>query len=274
MKPFYFIQAASDKGANKQGSSQGPGFVKKNSQLKGSWSDPIFSSKKVPSYAIKEVCKKIYQEYSSAIDSKFPVLIGGDHSVAMGSVWAASDYCKKTSRPLYLLWIDAHADINTTRTSLTGNIHGMPVSMLTGIDHSGWIIPARAHVQKSNLFLVGLRSVDFSEKITLKNHNIRWVGNNISFYKKEIASWIDSLPENALLHVSFDLDSMDPSLAPGVSTPANEGLGVEDLEYILNLVKNSNKLLSLDIVEYNPFYEKDNKTLFLIESILSYLEKN
>lgn len=274
MKPFYFIHASSDKGANKQGSSQGPVFIKKNiKNVQGTWSDPIFSNKKVPSYAVKEVCKKIHDETLSVLDNHFPVLVGGDHSVAMGSIWAVSEYAKRVDRPLYVLWIDAHADINTNKTSLTGNLHGMPVAMLTGIDQSGWVLPLRAHIKKSNIFLVGLRSIDFSEKIILKNHNIKWVGDGVLNYKKEIEMWFDTLPEDALLHVSFDLDSMDPDLAPGVSTPVKGGLTIDSLSYLFDKVKNSGKLFSMDIVEYNPFYEKENKSLKVIEALLQFIQK-
>ena len=184
-------------------------------------------------------------------DNKLPIIIGGDHTVAISSVFASNTYCKKNNKSMGVLWCDAHADFNTIYTSPTKNIHGMPIAVLCGHTLNGLRM---SDILKPSQFLYyGLRDIDSVELTRVQEYNM-----SILEESDDINNWLDNYD---LIHVSFDIDCLDPSVTSCVNTPVNNGKTAEQVKNIFNKVKLSNKLCSLDIVEYNPLNEENPKII-------------
>jgi arginase len=206
----------------------------------------------------------------------FPLILGGDHSIAAGSVAGIAAYAKKEKKKVGVLWIDAHGDINTPDTSPSGNIHGMPVAALLGygppqLTRIGGDGPK---VDPKNVSLVGIRSLDEGEKKLIRKTGIQvQTMADIDRHgihrimKKALARVTDG---TRYLHVSFDLDAVDPTVAPGVGTPVKGGLDYREAHLIMELLHESGRMTSLEIVEANPILDQGNASAsFAVELVQS-----
>ena len=217
---------------------------------------------------IAKVCQKVYLSSLASLDEgAMPIVLGGDHSLAAGSVAAAAEWARKAkSLPIGLLWIDAHGDMNTPATSLSGNVHGMPLAALLG--------PEPTELSKIGSFspkalpehtaLVGIRNLDEREKIAVRESGVH-VFTMKDIDRQGIASVIEQAVNlagrnTAGIHVSFDMDVCDPLIAPGVGTPVKGGLDYREAHMVMEIVADSGLLTSLDLVEVNPTLDMQNTT--------------
>jgi len=206
----------------------------------------------------------------------FPLVLGGDHSISVGTVSGIAAFCRARRKKLGLLWIDAHGDINTPETSPSGNIHGMPVASLLGEgpDTLTAIRGTAPKVNARNVALVGIRSLDEGEKVRLKRHGVQvHTMSDIDrsgihrIMKKALARVTDGTD---CVHVSFDLDAVDPTVAPGVGTPVKGGLDYREAHLIMELLHDSGVMTSLELVEVNPILDDRNASgLFAVELVQS-----
>ena len=229
---------------------------------------------------IATVCEQLYRTSLISLEQgALPLVLGGDHSLAAGSVAAAAQWARTTrALPIGLLWIDAHADMNTPATSPSGNVHGMPLAALLGPEPSelaqigGW----SPKVMPGQTVLIGVRNLDDREKAAVREAGVR------VFTMKDIdRHGIASIAEQAVslagagtagIHVSFDLDACDPMIAPGVGTPVRGGLNYREAHMLMEIVADSDLLTSLDMVEVNPILDIQNMTAqFGMELVLSAL---
>lgn len=229
---------------------------------------------------IAKVCADLFVRSREALDSgALPLVLGGDHSLAAGSVAAASAWARDTSRlPIGLIWVDAHGDMNTPDTSPSGNVHGMPLAALLGSEphELASLVGAAPAVRPEHTVLIGVRNLDAREK-----ELVRASGVHVFTMKDIDRQGIASIVEQAVtlattgtagVHVSFDLDGCDPSVAPGVGTPVRGGLDYREAHMLMEVVADSGRLTSLDLVEVNPTLDVRNATAQLgVELALSAL---
>jgi len=223
---------------------------------------------------IAETCRQAFLRVKDTPAHVFPIALGGDHSVSMGSVSGFAQ-AGRTG----VIWVDAHADLNTPQSSPSGNIHGMPLSHLLGEGDARLleIWGGGAVIQPQDLVFIGLRSLDPFERAFVREHGIR------AYTMKEIdRRGLATVAEEALeyladvprLHVSFDADALDPSLAPGVGTPVPGGLTYREAHLLMELLADSSKVTSLDLVEVNPVLDVKNSTgRIMVEMASSLLGK-
>lgn len=212
--------------------------------------------------------------YLSLSNNSFPIVLGGDHSLALGSISGTARYY---SDNLAVIWIDAHGDFNTTNTSISGNVHGMPLASLAGVGREDMInlYFDGAKLRKENIFIIGARDLD-KEEIRLINENRIKIWSTYEVKKlgkyrvlKEIISDIDRRKiEN--IHISFDIDCIDPKYMPGTGTKVEEGMDLYETIEILQYLFSTNKVRALDFVEFNPKLDKTDTTL---KNCLSIVEK-
>ena len=200
----------------------------------------------------------------------FPIVLGGDHSLSMGSVAGAA-----RGRPESVGWAGAHADFNTPETSPSGNVHGMPLAVLSGLGHPRLTEVFRA-VDPKDVVLVGVRSLDPGEKRLLKEAGVRVYTMHevdrlgVARIAEEVLKHLQGLP----LHVSLDADVLDPTLAPGVGTPVPGGLTYREAHLLMEILAESGRVQSLDLVEVNPILDERNRTAeMLVGLALSLLGK-
>src|SRR5438876_3368974 len=217
---------------------------------------------------IAKVCTKVFQSALMSLEEgAMPIVLGGDHSIGAGSVAAAAEWAQKTKGlPIGLLWIDAHGDMNTPATSLSGNVHGMPLAALLGPEPSelskiGTFSPK---VLPAHTVLVGIRNLDEREKEAVRDSHVR-VFTMKDIDRQGIASIVEqavNLAGNgtAGIHVSFDMDVCDPLIAPGVGTPVKGGLDYREAQLVMEMVADSGLLTSLDLVEVKPTLDVRNAT--------------
>ncbi|NOT45941.1 MAG: arginase [Acidobacteria bacterium] len=299
MKPVHIIGVPLDLGAGRRGVDMGPSAFRiagLQEQLagigrgvvdRGSLAAPTPETRRPadPSRKfvaeIADVCRDLYATALDSLDhGALPLVLGGDHSLAAGSVAASADWVRRaTGRPLGLLWIDAHGDMNTPATTTSGNVHGMPLSALLGSEPSELAsIGMNPSVAPGHTVLIGIRNLDEREK-----ERIRASGVHVFTMKDIDREGIARVAERALalagdttggLHVSFDLDSCDPSIAPGVGTPVRGGLSYREAHLLMEMVSDSGRLVALDLVEVNPTLDVRNATAALgCELALSALGK-
>jgi arginase len=206
-----------------------------------------------------------------------PIILGGDHALSMGSVNGVASHCKSIGRELFVLWLDAHADFNTPETSPSGNVHGMPVAMLCrepGLDGVMGAIE-RVSVRPQNVHLFGIRSVDRGERALLAARGIHVVDMRlidefgVVSLLKSILTEVQS--RDGLLHVSLDVDFLDPSLAPGVGTAVPGGATYREAHLIMEMLHDSGLVASLDIVELNPFLDERGRSAKILVDLASSL---
>ena len=195
-----------------------------------------------------------------------PIFMGGDHSLSMGSVNGVARYWQDRGRPLFLLWLDAHADYNTPETTLTGNMHGMSAAFLCGepgLDHLLGEQP-RVPLGPDRLDLFGIRSIDPPEKKLIRDRRIA-IADMRAIDEFGVGVLIRRVIErvrarNGVLHVSFDVDFLDPAIAPGVGTTVPGGATYREAHLIMELLHDSGLVRSADIVELNPFLDERGRT--------------
>lgn len=197
-----------------------------------------------------------------------PIFLGGDHSLSLGSVSGVAAYAASVRRPLFVLWLDAHTDFHTPHSSDSGNLHGTPVGYFTG--RSGFDgFPEVTHpVPQDNICMIGLRSVDSAERQALEasaihRHDMRDIDENgiagpLAQFLKRVAA------ANGLLHVSLDVDFLDPSVAPAVGTTVPGGATVREAHLVCEMLHDSGLMTSLDLVELNPFLDERGRTAHLM----------
>ncbi|CAN7322227.1 arginase [Rhizobium sp. LjRoot30] len=203
--------------------------------------------------------------YEVASAGNLPIALGGDHALAMGSVSGMARHAAEAGRPLFVLWLDAHADFNTPETSPSGNIHGMPVAFFCGQAEFSPILPAgRPLVDPRKVYQVGIRSVDPTERELVAEHGVNVFDMRaidelgVAAIMRRIIAEVEAA--NGLLHVSLDVDFLDPDLAPGVGTTVPGGATFREAHLVMEMLSDSGLVSSLDIVELNPFLDDRGKS--------------
>lgn|SRR5690625_2835176 len=194
--------------------------------------------------------------------NRFPLVLGGDHSIAIGTIAGISNHYEN----LGLIWYDAHGDINTAETTPSGNIHGMPLAVSLGLGHQRLtsILKDNPKVKPENVVLIGVRDLDEGEKELLKKLNIKvYTMHEIDRLgmprvMEEVISYIKARTDG--VHLSFDLDGIDPSEAPGVGTPVIGGITYRESHLALEMLSEANIVTSVEFVEVNPMLDERNKT--------------
>jgi len=210
----------------------------------------------------------------------FPLIIGGDHATAIGTIAGISNYCRKRDQTLGIVWIDAHADMNTEDTTPSGNIHGMPLAVALGLGDKRLtrINGFSPKVNVENVALIGIRDVDYHE-----SKNIKKLGLNVFTMTEVDKLGIHRIIAKVLndfknkvdhIHVSFDMDGIDPDFAEGVGTPVPGGLTYRESQLLMEMVADCGCMNSLEMLEVNPILDSKNKTAYLAtELIISALGK-
>jgi arginase len=219
---------------------------------------------------IARVCERLYKSSLAALEKgDFPLVLGGDHSLAAGSVAATAEFIRRQDKPLGLIWVDAHGDMNTPASSLSGNVHGMPLASLLGpepaeLSRIGGFSPK---VRPEHTVLIGIRNLDTREK-----EIVRASGVHVFTMKDIDRAGIAAIVEQAIalaghatggIHVSFDLDVCDPTIAPGVGTPVKGGLDYREAHMLMEMLADSGLMRALDLVEVNPILDISNATAIL-----------
>lgn len=215
--------------------------------------------------------------FAALNEGHHPLVIGGDHSISMGSVSAAARHATEQGKTLVLLWIDAHADFNTPATSPSGNLHGMSVAFLTGNRALAPLLRGRAFtaIPTRNVYLVGSRSVDRDEKAAIAAAGIHCLDMRaidefgICALLRDVLAGLD--PRRAHVHVSFDLDVVEPALAPGVGTPVAGGMTYREAHLVMEMLHESGVVTSADFVELNPMLDHAGQTARLAVDLASSL---
>lgn len=300
MKPVHIIGVPLDLGGGRRGVDMGPsafriaglgaGIARLGRVVvdKGNLPAPIPEMKRPADRRkkyirdIAKVCQKVYDVCLRSLDDgALPLVLGGDHSLAAGSVAASMAWVRRTQqKPLGLIWIDAHGDMNTPDTTPSGNVHGMPLAALLGPEPAelSAISGGSAAVLPQHTVLVGIRNLDDREK-----DQIHASGVHVFTMKDIDREGIARIAERAIaiagdgtggIHVSFDMDVCDPSVAPGVGTPVRGGLNYREAHMIMEMMADSARLTALDLVEVNPTLDIRNTTAeFACELALSALGK-
>jgi arginase len=299
MKPVHIIGVPLDLGGSRRGVDMGPsafriaglgeqiGALRRPVVDKGNLPSPVaetedaIDGRKKYIQQIARICSALYDTCLESLEADaLPLVLGGDHSLAAGSIAASAEWVRRTtSKPLGVIWVDAHGDMNTPQTTSSGNVHGMPLAALLGqeprelssIGRSPSLLPAHT-------VLVGIRNLDEEEK-----EQIRASAVHVFTMKDIDREGIATVAERAIalasagtggIHVSFDLDVCDPAIAPGVGTPVKGGLDYRESHVIMELVADSQRLVALDLVEVNPTLDIRNTTAeFATELALSALGK-
>ena len=215
------------------------------------------------------VCRRVESAVADALeDGETPLVLGGDHSIAIGCVGGASQ-----DRDVGVLWLDAHGDFNTPETTPSGNVHGMPVAALLGrgvFGEMGW---ATADVAERDVAMVGLRDVDDRERTAVRDTDVDpYTMSDID--RRGIVSVVEDALDSALsgvdaLHVSLDMDFLDPDEAPGVGTPVTGGVTYREAHAAMELVAETDALCSMEVVEVNPILDSHNRTADLAVELVS-----
>ncbi len=228
------------------------------------WQPPVSGYRHLPEVAEwnRLVHEAVLEELAAG---RLPMLLGGDHSLAIGSISAAAKHCRDTGRKLRVLWFDAHADFNTHVLTPSGNVHGMPVACLCGhgpaeLVSIGGQVPA---IDPAQLRQIGIRSVDAGEKrfvheVGIEVFDMRYIDEMGMRYTLEQA--LLGVDDDTHVHVSLDVDFLDPDIAPGVGTTVAGGPTYREAQLCMEMVADTGRLASLDIVELNPAFDIRNRT--------------
>jgi len=240
-------------------------------------SQPIGNSHLKYLEPIVKVAEELADAVSSTLEeSDFPLILGGDHSIALGSITGVS----RVHKDVGVLWIDAHADFNTDETTPSGNIHGMALAALAGLGNSrltcigGWA----PKLNTQTIVIVGIRELDDGERELLRTHHIHvFTMSDIDqrgFSDVMRQSLAIAGQANDGIHVSLDMDALDPAYAPGVGTQVRGGLTYREAHLAMELIADSGRLISMDVVEVNPVLDRENATALLaVELVMSALGK-
>lgn len=206
---------------------------------------------------------------------KFPLCIGGDHSMALGSIAGVSSYCRKNKLTLGVIWIDAHADMNTDETTPSGNIHGMPLAASLGFGYKDLVnlYGFAPKLKPENCIIIGARSIDLQERLNIKKlkpsvytmSDIDKIGIHriISRVLKQFKERVDHI------HISFDVDSIDPNFAPGVGTPVPGGLNYREAHLLMEAIAECGCMSSLEVAEVNPILDINNNSAVLASDLIA-----
>lgn len=221
-------------------------------------SDPTVDNMKRPR-ACSAVNQRLHEQtYAHAKDGRLALTLGGDHSIAIGSIsGVARAIRERLNKPLAVIWVDAHADINTFETSDSGNVHGMPVAFLTGLckhDIFSWLKEGHM-IPASKLVYIGLRDVDSGEKKILRENKIKAFSmHDIDRHGigRVVDMALEYIGDDVPIHLSFDVDALDPAHAPSTGTPVRGGLTLREGDFICEAVHETGRLVGMDLVEVNP----------------------
>ena len=217
------------------------------------------------------------ETYAIVSAGRTPIVLGGDHSLAMGSIGGVARHAVEAGRPLFVLWLDAHSDFNTPLTSPTGNMHGMPAAMLCGEPGFEGVFGDEPHglIEPGRLHLFGIRSIDSGERRLLGARGVDVVDMRMldeHGFAVSIRRIIDRVrAHNGLLHVSLDVDFLDPTIAPGVGTAVPGGATYREAHLVMELLYESGLASSLDLVELNPFLDERGKSALLLVDLTASL---
>ncbi len=288
------IGAPTDIGANDRGASMGPealrvaglhaavaarGFkVVDRGNLHGPgnpWLEPMEGYRHLAE--VIEWNRKVHDAvYADLATQHLPILLGGDHSLSIGSISAVARHCREHGKKLRVLWLDAHADFNTSELTPTGNVHGMPVACLCGFGPRELTTMSgeTAALQPAWIRQIGIRSVDAGEKRFIHEQQLdvfdmRCIDEMGMRHAMELA--LEGLTSDTHLHVSFDVDFLDPDIAPGVGTTVPGGPTYREAQLCMEMIADTGRVASLDIMELNPAMDVRNKTarvaVDLVESL-------
>jgi len=271
-----------DLGAGRRGVDMGPSAIRfaglsaglrrlgNNVKYEGNISVPIPEAKP-PGRGLKyhrevvKICNSLAQHVEKIVDANaFPIVLGGDHSIAMGTVGGISSHYRKKNQNIGLIYIDAHGDMNTPDTSPSGNIHGMPLAALLGIgpEELTHIHGFSPKVKKENTALIGIRAIDRKEREVIKQSGIHVFTmreideRGISEVMREVLDIVND--ETSGFHLSFDLDGLDPEIAPGVGTPVRGGINFREAHTLMEMIADDGRMVSLEMVELNPILDNHN----------------
>ncbi len=230
---------------------------------------------------IASACARLAELVSTALETgSAPLVLGGDHSVAVGTVSGVSRHFRAAGERIGLIWLDAHADMNTPESSPSGNVHGMPLACLIGMDPPELVDLLGYHpkVEPRSTVIVGLRDVDKPEKLQVRGSGVR------AFTMRDIDErGLRSIMEEAIsiasdgtagVHLSLDMDFVDPKDAPGVGTPVRGGVTYREAHLAMEMICDSGRMVSLEVVEVNPVIDEVNRTADLaVELVMSGLGK-
>nr|NLI49192.1 arginase [Propionibacterium sp.] len=207
---------------------------------------------------------------------RLPIVLGGDHCVAIGSISAVAEHCRATGKRLRVIWVDAHADFNTAELTPSGNIHGMPVACLCGLgpDELTGLAERVPAVDIADIRSIGLRCVDAGEKKLVRAagldvYDMRWIDEH--GMRAAMHTALAGVDADTHLHLSLDLDFVDPDHAPGVGTPVIGGPTYREVQLVMEMIADTGRLGSLDIVEVNPALDVRNKTAELAVELVESL---
>ncbi|HEX3139479.1 MAG TPA: arginase [Rhizobacter sp.] len=293
-KPVSIIGAPTDIGAGTRGASMGPEALRvanivpvlqshgldvaDRGNLNGPanpWQPPVDGYRHLPEVVAwnRLVHDAVYAELAQ---NRLPILLGGDHCLGLGSISAVARHCREAKKKLRVLWLDAHADFNTNVLTPSGNIHGMPVACLCGSGPQE-LIEIGGHVPAINpkwIRQIGIRSVDEGEKrfvheMDLDVFDMRYIDEMGMRHTMELA--LATLDANTHLHVSFDVDFLDPPIAPGVGTTVMGGPTYREAQLCMEMIADTGRLASLDVMELNPALDVRNATAELAVDLIESL---
>ena len=239
------------------------------------WQKPVEGYRHLPE--VVEWNRMVMEAVTAELrEGRMPILLGGDHCLGVGSITAVARHCRESGKQLRVLWLDAHADFNTSQVTPSGNVHGMPVACLCGLGpqaltHLGGDAPA---IRPDQIRQIGIRSVDEGEKRLVKEYGLdvydmRYI-DEVGM-KGAMEEALEGVDENTHLHVSFDVDFLDPSIAPGVGTTVPGGPNYREAQLVMEMIADSGRMGSLDIVELNPVLDKRNRTARLAVDLVESL---
>jgi arginase len=231
---------------------------------------------------IRATCITLRNVVTRTMDEEIiPVVLGGDHSIAMGTIAGVSRHFRRKKEKAGLIWFDAHADANTEHTSPTGNIHGMPMAVCLGLGAKDLLSIHDAKgpmIEGERAAIIGLRSVDVKERANVEQVGIgAFTMRHID--ERGMRSVMEAAIQRAMngtagIHVSIDLDAVDPEEAPGVGTPSPGGIGYREMHLALEMLADTNRVSSVELVEVNPVFDRANQTAKLgVELLCSLLGK-
>ncbi|MDO6591571.1 arginase [Loktanella sp. D2R18] len=204
-----------------------------------------------------------------------PIFLGGDHALAAGTVAGMAAHAADQNRPFFALWLDAHSDIHTPETTDSGNLHGTPMGYVTGRDGFDAFPPLPAPVDPANICMIGLRSVDAAERAVLADGAVTLVDMRMideHGISAPLQAFLDRVSAvNGMLHVSLDVDFLDPSVAPAVGTTVPGGATVREGHLVMEMLSDSGLVTSLDLVELNPFLDDRGQTANLMVDLTASL---
>lgn len=221
--------------------------------------------------AVTAACRAIYNVASACTRDDFPIFLGGDHSMSIGTISGMAAH-----GPLGVIWIDAHGDYNTPETTPSGNIHGMPMAVLSGQGHPDLVNlgAVGAKLRPQDIVMIAIRDLDLQERIALAHSGIivytmRDIDElGMATVARRALARLNRLPR---IHVSLDMDALEPTVAPGVGTPVTGGLTFREAHLLMEILAESGKVCSLDVVEVNPILDDGNRTAEVAVALIASL---